>query len=106
VYALFFEGRGYILQTTATVLNILAYEVTILVWLTYCWIKVPETVMAESARLKTQRWNRSLGEVQHPESAESLIPMFEDMVERALARSVPTVSKDAVPLAVRAVAGK
>jgi hypothetical protein len=105
VYALFFDGKGYILQTTATFVNILAFDVTILTWLTYCWMKSP-AVMMESARLKTKRWDRSLSEIQHPEPAESLIPMFEDMVERALARSAPAMPREAPELVGRAVAGK
>jgi hypothetical protein len=105
VYALFLDGRGYILQSTATIVNMLAYDSTILIWLTYCWMKSPVTVV-ESARLKTQRWDRSLSEIQHPEPAESLIPMFEDMVERALARSSPAMPQKPAPFIERAVAGK
>jgi len=73
-------------QGAATLANMMAYNLSVMIWFAYCWISSPATV-SESGRLKTHRWDRSLGEIQNPEPAESLIPMFEDMVERALARS-------------------
>ena len=86
LYALMLNGRGLLSPSAATMANMMAYEMSILIWLSYCWIASP-VVIATSTRLKTQRWDRSLNEIQSPQSADSLIPMFEGMVERALARS-------------------
>ena len=86
LYALVLNGRGVVSQGAAIMANMMAYEVAILVWLAYCWIASP-VVIATSTRLKTLRWDRGLNEMQRPQSPDSLIPMFESMVERALARS-------------------
>ena len=86
VYAVLLNGREFITSNAATLANMMAYEFSILIWFSYCWMRSSD-VVAVSTRLKTQRWERSLGEAQNPEPAESLIPMFEDMVERALART-------------------
>jgi hypothetical protein len=98
IYAVLQNGRGYVSQGAATLANMMAYNLSVMIWFAYCWISSPATV-SESSRLKTHRWDRSLGEIQNPEPAESLIPMFEDMVERALARSSPAVSQTSAPLA-------
>ena len=37
--------------------------------------------------LQTQRWEQGLADLQHPVPSDSLIPMFEGMVERAFSRS-------------------
>jgi hypothetical protein len=37
--------------------------------------------------LRPQRWEQSLSDIQHPLPADSLIPMFEGMVDRALSRT-------------------
>jgi len=37
--------------------------------------------------LRPQRWEDGLSAIQHPHTADSLIPMFESMVDRALSRS-------------------
>jgi len=86
VYAVALNGRGFLSPSAATMANMAAYELSILIWLAYCWIASPIAIPT-STRLKTQRWDRSLNEIQNPSPSDSLIPMFEDMVERALARS-------------------
>jgi hypothetical protein len=62
------------------------YNLAIFVWLAYMSIKreVPES---SAAQLATQRWEQGLHDLQHPTSDDSLIPMFEDMVDRALSRT-------------------
>lgn len=62
------------------------YNVSILVWLGYMGIKrrLPQTPVGQ---LATQRWDQSLNDLQHPATDDSLIPLFEDMVDRALSRS-------------------
>src|SRR5437879_8323762 len=37
--------------------------------------------------LQPQRWEQSLTDIHHPLPADSLIPMFEGMVDRALSRT-------------------
>ena len=39
--------------------------------------------------LQPQRWEQSLTDIHHPLPADSLIPMFEGMVDRALSRTHP-----------------
>jgi hypothetical protein len=58
------------------------------VWMGYC----ANTSPAREARqtlLRPQRWEQSLSDVHHPLPADSLIPMFEGMVDRALSRTQP-----------------
>jgi len=93
VYAVALNGRGFLSPSAATMANMASYEISILIWLAYCWMSSPVEITT-STRLKTQRWDRSLNEVQNPSPADSLIPMFESMVERALARSA-SPSKEA-----------
>ena len=42
---------------------------------------------AGAALLQPQRWEQSLTDIHHPLPANSLIPMFEGMVDRALSRT-------------------
>jgi hypothetical protein len=42
-----------------------------------------------ASQLQSHRWEQSLSDIQHPVPADSLIPMFEGMVDRALSRSRP-----------------
>ena len=55
-------------------------------WFTYSLLSkvVPDLA---ATRLQTQRWEQGLAEIQHPVAADSLIPMFEGMVERAFSRN-------------------
>jgi len=67
------------------VVNMAAYNFTLMIWLGY-------VLTSSAARqeggvlLKPQRWEQSLSDIQHPLPADSLIPMFEGMVDRALSR--------------------
>ncbi len=69
--------------------NMATYNCAIVVWLTYVLIKSPARENAANL-LRPQRWEQSLVEIQHPDSADSLIPMFEGMVDRALSRTKGT----------------
>ncbi len=62
------------------------YTAAILVWLAYFAVKrrLPQSAVG---MLATQRWDQSLTDIQHPPTDDSLIPLFEDMVDRALSRS-------------------
>jgi hypothetical protein len=66
--------------------NMTAYNITILVWVGYMLLKSPAREPA-AHMLRPQRWEEGLTAIQHPASPDSLIPMFESMVDRALSRT-------------------
>jgi hypothetical protein len=66
--------------------NMTAYNATLLIWLGYTLAKSPAREAA-STLLRPQRWEQSLSDIHHPLPADSLIPMFEGMVDRALSRT-------------------
>ena len=69
-----------------SLINMAAYNTTLLIWLGYTLMKSPARE-ATSTLLQPQRWEQSLSDIQHPLPADSLIPMFEGMVDRALLRT-------------------
>ena len=75
-------------QYAGDMANIITYNITVLVWLTYTVMKSParETV---NTLLTSQRWDHGLGDIQHPGSPEALIPVFENIVDRAFSRMIP-----------------
>ncbi|HUB01454.1 MAG TPA: hypothetical protein VL983_02165 [Terriglobales bacterium] len=63
------------------------YDLSILVWLTYSVLPIVGR-SANVNHLQTQRWEKGLSDLQHATPAnDSLIPMFEGMVERAFSKS-------------------
>src|SRR4030081_2489226 len=66
--------------------NMAAYNSALLTWFVYALVKSPVRD-AGAALLQPQRWEPSLTEIHHPLPANSLIPMFEGMVDRALSRT-------------------
>jgi hypothetical protein len=98
--ALNWRGAEVNNQALASLLNMVAYNITILIWLGYMLVKSPARE-PESYMLRPQRWEHGLGEIQHPAVGDSsLIPMFESMVDRALSRT----SVDPVPPTLEEVA--
>jgi hypothetical protein len=71
-----------------SLLNMGAYNSSLLMWLGYVYLKRPARD-ASFSLLQPQRWEQSLSDIHHPVPADSLITMFEDMVDRALSRSQP-----------------
>ena len=67
-------------------INMGAYNTALFIWLGYTLAKSPARDAA-STLLRPQRWEQSLSDIQHPLPADSLIPMFEGMVDRALSRT-------------------
>jgi hypothetical protein len=57
-------------------------------WMSYVAVRRPTRELSTS-QLQSHRWEQSLSDIQHPVPADSLIPMFEGMVDRALSRSRP-----------------
>jgi hypothetical protein len=75
-----------------SVVNMGAYNLSLCVWLGYLAMKSPARDNV-STLLQTQRWEQSLSDIHRTVPADSLIPMFEGMVDRALSRTqreVPT----------------
>jgi hypothetical protein len=77
--------------TVMSILNMAAYNGSLMVWLGYVSLKSPARDVSMSL-LRPQRWEQSLSDIHHPLPADSLIPMFEGMVDRALSR----IHQDAV----------
>ena len=65
------------------------YNLTLLTWLGYTLVKSPAREIS-STLLQSQRWEQSLTDIHHPVPENSLIPMFEGMVDRALSRNHAT----------------
>ena len=66
--------------------NAVAYNCAILVWFGYALLKC-KSRDASANLLMSQRWDQSLADLQHPLPSDSLIPMFEGMVDRAFSRT-------------------
>jgi hypothetical protein len=81
-----FVGKHLGDPTTINILNMAAYNGTLLVWLGYFALRSPARD-ASLSLLQPQRWEQSLTDIHHPLPPDSLIPMFEGMVDRALSRS-------------------
>jgi len=77
---------GPMSQVTVHVLNLLAYNLAILVWFGYAFrgnpARTPGTELFAS-----HRWEKGLTDIQNPTQGDSLIPMFESMVDRAFSRT-------------------
>ena len=78
---------------TVDLINMSAYNAALLTWIGYALAKSPAREINASL-LQPQRWEQSLTDIHHPLPPDSLIPMFEGMVDRALSRTQP-----AAPLA-------
>jgi len=81
-----FHVSGHASEVSVHVINLVAYNVAILIWLGYVLSKSPVRI-AEASSFASHRWEKSLTDLQNPVPADSLIPMFESMVDRALSRS-------------------
>jgi hypothetical protein len=76
--------------------NMVAYNCAILIWIGY--MRYGNATRVSSAPvLVPQRWDESLMDLQHPMPADSLIPMFEGMVERAFTHSGEGSSSNVSP---------
>ncbi len=84
-----------------SIANMTAYNGSLMLWLGYVSVKRPARDSSLSL-LQPQRWEQSLSDIHHPLPADSLIPMFEGMVDRALSRTQAPI---AAPRADGAAAG-
>lgn len=87
-------------QVIASFTNMATYNLTILIWMAYMVATSPERQPA-SNMLRPQRWEEGLNAIQHPHAADSLIPMFENMVDRALSRNDDHTTSASLELARR-----
>jgi hypothetical protein len=71
-----------------SMVNMAAYNLSLGIWLGYIVVKSPARD-ASTMLLRPQRWEQSLSDIQNPLPSDSLIPMFEGMVDRALSRKQP-----------------
>jgi len=84
------NSGGLLHQHSVNLIDMTMFNVAILIWLGYALAPNPSREVPANL-YQTERWEESLADLQHPAAADSLIPMFEGMVERALSRtsSVP-----------------
>jgi len=75
---------GHISKDAVNLVNLSVFNVCVLVWLGYAFMNRRE---ARVPILVPQRWDEALLEVQPHSQSESLIPMFEHMVDRAFSKT-------------------
>ncbi|MFZ0956014.1 MAG: hypothetical protein WAN60_06710 [Candidatus Sulfotelmatobacter sp.] len=85
---------GHLGSLSANLVNMSAYNASLLIWFGYALVKSPVREGAATL-LQPHRWEQSLTDIQHPLPEESLIPMFEGMVDRALSRTHAAQSLEA-----------
>jgi hypothetical protein len=83
MYAL--NSGGLVAHHIFNLIDLSAYNLAICIWFYYSLSRAAVRVAAN--HLQTQRWEQGLSDLQHPVPSDSLIPMFEGMVERAFSRS-------------------
>jgi hypothetical protein len=85
---------GHLGRQSANLVNMSAYNASLLIWFGYALVKSPARE-GSATLLQPHRWELSLTDIQHPVPEESLIPMFEGMVDRALSRTHAAQSLEA-----------
>jgi hypothetical protein len=85
------RASGSLSEHTLGFIIMIGYNSAIFCWIGYMWAK-SEAREPTASLLASQRWDESLMDLQHPMPADSLIPMFEGMVERAFTRSAENSS--------------
>jgi len=82
ILALVSGSQVQIHTQTLSLINTTAYSLSILTWIGYASLKTQSPV-ASAKLVLSQRWDYGLSEARHPVAGDSLIPMFESMVDRA-----------------------
>jgi hypothetical protein len=67
--------------------NTVMYSFSLMIWFGYSFLKAPASAQAQAGLLASQRWEESLSDLHRPAPADSLIPMFEGMVDRAFSHT-------------------
>jgi hypothetical protein len=83
---------GQIQHPTVDLINTVGYTLAIVTWIGYMLQKAPARD-SSLALLTSQRWEQSLADLQQSGTADSLIPMFEGMVDRAFSRTAPETER-------------
>jgi len=86
-----FIGRNHL-----NLLNMSFYDLSLVTWFVYSLLAAPVRETRVNM-LRTQRWEQSIADLQHTAANDSLIPMFEGMVERAFSRNSNLDSSEEVP---------
>ena len=99
---------GYLGVPTMSMVNTVMYDIAIVVWFTYARSRMAVRETSPNP-LQTQRWEQSLADLQAAETQaalqpDSLIPMFEGMVERAFSHSTRVNPADSKALSAKASA--
>jgi len=80
------QSGGFLHHEGFNLANMAIYNLSIVIWIGYAL--APHEARHPAANpVQTLRWEQGLAEIQHPVPSDSLIPMFESMVERAISRS-------------------
>ena len=90
------NSGGFVNHTNLNVINMLMYLLAVCVWIGYSLSRKAVREVAVN-HLQTKRWEQSLADLQHTVPSDSLIPMFEGMVERAFSRSSSLENGEDVP---------
>jgi hypothetical protein len=90
------NSGGFIAQDNLNLINMATWNMAILIWFGYS-LSRKALRQASVNHLQTQRWEQSLADLQTPVASDSLIPMFEGMVERALLRNSNLEAGEDVP---------
>jgi hypothetical protein len=80
-----FSG-GQIHPPTVSLINTTAYSLAILTWIGYALLKTTSREASVNL-LMSLRWDQGLSDLRHPVAEDSLIPMFERMVDRAFSHT-------------------
>jgi hypothetical protein len=81
-----FHVSGHASEVWVNAITVVADNVAILIWFTYVMLN-RSAQAPEASSVASHRWERGLAELQNPARADSLIPMFESMVDRAFSRT-------------------
>jgi hypothetical protein len=91
-----FHVSGHASEALVHVINLIAYNIAILTWFGYAVLKSPARAPGTEL-FASHRWEKSLTEIQTPGQVDSLIPMFESMVDRAFSRTQDYSPKETAP---------
>src|SRR5579862_622158 len=90
-------GNGWM-----NLINMSAYNGALGIWLGYMLSKSPARDVG-SILLRPQRWEQGITEIHRPLAADSLIPMFEGMVDRAISRTHGPIAPELEPAPAQSV---
>jgi hypothetical protein len=99
-----FWSGGHMGPGMVDLINMAAFNASLLIWLAYSLLESPARE-ASATLFQPQRWAQSLTDLHSPLPTDSLIPMFEGMVDRALSRAHGPAPASVPPRAAAAAVG-